>query len=144
MCSQNTSGGCLFVLHTTALSQTVQKQPSSASSPPGERLQLMELSKQLFLRKWQTQRKEEHNRGRCMQMNCSHKSTVWFSHEFCHFSCLQREGICALRSQIKDCTPDFPSSPFSSRGGNRDLDQYNGMHFLSHMVTAQRASPMPK
>lgn len=27
-----------------------------------------------------------------MQMNCSHKSTIWFSLKFCHFSCLQRPG----------------------------------------------------
>lgn len=37
----------MFVLHTTALSQTVQKQLCTwAASPAGEGLQLMELSKQ--------------------------------------------------------------------------------------------------
>lgn len=33
----------------------------AASSPAGEGLQLMELSKQLFLWKWQTQRRKKHN-----------------------------------------------------------------------------------
>lgn len=82
-------------------------------------------------------------------MNCSHKNTVWFTHKFCHFSCLQRQGRRNLCSS-EDSTPDFTSSPFPGTAGNRDLDQYNvasvGMHslsiVLSHMVTAHR--PMPK
>lgn len=73
----------------------------------------MKLSKQLFLWKWQTHRRKKHNWGSNMQKNCSHKSMVWFS-QVLSFQLLaetmEKEG--ALQRQVKDCTPDFTSSPF--------------------------------